>query len=212
MPEDPVNSVGQLQGGAPAGVASDSAGNFYFTDEEPNFPSETPHILKVTPQGSTSIVAGGGPDGFSGDNGPATEAALNAPQGLAVDAVGNIYVADNGNNRVRKIDTTGTITTIAGNGKFEFSGDNGPAISAGLNPFDLALDSTGDLFVVDQLNNRVRKIAPNGTITTVVGTGLAGYSGDGGPATQARLNVPSGIALDSFGNMYIADETPDERW
>src|ERR1700733_2627620 len=138
----PINSVGQLQGGAPYGVASDSAGNFYFTDEEPNFPSETPHILKVTPQGSTSIFAGGGPDGFSGDNGPATAAALNAPQGLAVDAVGNIYVADNGNNRVRKIDTTGTITTIAGNGKFEFSGDNGPAISPGSRAFHPGLHRT----------------------------------------------------------------------
>jgi uncharacterized protein (TIGR03437 family) len=201
-----INSVGQLQGGAPYGIASDSSGNFYFTDEEPNFPSQTPHILKVTPGGSTLIVAGTGPDGFSGDNGPAITAALNTPQGLAVDAAGDIYVADNGNERVRKIDTTGTITTIAGNGKFEFSGDNGPAISAGLDPFDLALDSTGDLFVVDQLNNRVRKIAPNGTITTVVGTGAPGYAGDGGPATQARLNLPSGIALDSAGNMYIADE------
>jgi uncharacterized protein (TIGR03437 family) len=202
----PINSLGQLLGGTPNGVTADRAGNFYLTDEEPGFPSEIPHILKVAPDGTTSIVAGNGPDGFSGDDGPATLAVLNTPRGVAVDAAGNIYVADYGNNRVRKVDTTGTINTIAGNGKFQFSGDNGLATAAGIDPFDLALDSAGDVLVVDQLNNRIRMIAPNGTITTVVGTGLAGYAGDGGAATEARLNLPSGIALDSSGNMYIADQ------
>ena len=122
-----INGVGQLQGGAPYGVTVDQAGNFYLTDEEPSFPSEMPHILKVGPDGTTTVIAGNGPDGFSGDDGPATLAVLNTPQGLAVDAAGNIYVADYGNHRVRKIDTTGNINTIAGNGKVQFSGDNGPA-------------------------------------------------------------------------------------
>ena len=200
-----ISSLGQLQGGVPAGAAMDKAGNFYVTDEEPGSTSEVPHVLKLEPDGTTSIVAGGGADGFSGDGGPATLAALNTPQGVAVDAAGNIFVADYGNNRVRKIDTTGTIETIAGNGKFQFSGDNGPATAAGIDPFDLALDSAGDLLVVDQSNNRIRKFAAAGTITTVVGTGLAGYSGDGGPATEAQLNFPTGIALDGAGNIYIAD-------
>ncbi len=201
-----INSLGQLQGGAPFGATVDQAGNFYLTAEEPSFPSELPQVLKIGPDGTTAVIAGNGPDGFSGDGGPATLAVFNTPQGVAVDAAGNIYVADYGNHRVRKIDTTGTINTIAGNGKVQFSGDNGPATSAGMDPFDLALDSAGDILVVDQLNNRIRKIAPNNTITTVVGTGVPGYSGDGGPAAEALLKLPSGIALDSSGNMYIADE------
>lgn len=190
-----INSVGQSEGGAPFGAAVDRAGNFYLTDEEPSFPSEIPHVLKVTLDGTTTIIAGNGPDGFSGDEGPATLAVLNTPQGLAVDAAGNIYVADYGNHRVRKIDTSGNINTIGGNGKVQFSGDNGPATSAGMDPFDLTVDSEGDVLVVDQFNNRIRRIAPNDTITTIVGTGVPGYSG-----------LPSGIALDGSGNMYIADE------
>jgi uncharacterized protein (TIGR03437 family) len=201
-----INSVGQLLGGSPFGAAVDQAGNFYITDEQPSFPSEIPHILQLTPGGTTSIIAGNGPDGFSGDDGPATLAVLNTPHGLAVDAAGDIYVADYGNHRVRKIDTSGNITTIGGNGKAQFSGDNGLATLAGMDPFDLALDSAGDVLVVDQLNNRIRKIAPDDTITTVAGTGMSGYSGDGGPAAQALLRLPSGIALDAQGNMYIADE------
>lgn len=201
-----IGEVGELGGGTPFGVTVDKAGNFYLTDEEPSFPSQMPHILKVAADGTTSIIAGNGPDGFSGDDGPATLAVLNTPQGLAVDAAGNIYVADRGNHRVRKIDTSGNINTIAGNGTDKFSGDNGLATSAGIDPADLAVDSAGNVLVVDQLNCRIRKIAPNDTITTVVGAGLPGYSGDGGPATGALLDFPSGIALDGSGNMYIADE------
>ncbi|MGP0070460.1 MAG: hypothetical protein ACLPWF_00800 [Bryobacteraceae bacterium] len=201
-----INPIGQLQGGEPFGVTVDPAGNFYVTDEEFSFSGETPHVLKLGVDGATTILAGNGGNGFSGDNGPATLAALNQPQGVAVDASGNIYVADWGNSRIRKIDTNGNISTFAGNGKGQFSGDNGPAISAGMDPYDLAFDSVGNLFVVDQSNNRIRMIAPNGTITTVVGTGVQGYAGDGGPGTQALLNFPSGIAVDRSGNLYIADE------
>ena len=201
-----INPLGQLQGGAPMGAAVDPSGNFYITDEEPSFPNEMPYVLRIAPDGTTTIVAGNGPDGFSGDGGPATLAVLNTPQGIAVDAGGNIYVADYGNHRVRKIDTSGNINTIAGNGKVLFSGDGGPATSAGIDPFDLAVDRTGDIFVVDQSNNRIREIMPDNTITTVVGTGLPGYSGDGGPATAAALNYPTGIALDASGNLYVSDE------
>jgi uncharacterized protein (TIGR03437 family) len=200
-----IASVGQLQEGAPYGVTVDQAGNFYLTDEVQSFPSEMPQVLKIGTDGTTTVIAGNGPDGFSGDDGPASLAVFNTPQGIAVDAAGNIYVADYGNHRIRKIDTSGNINTIAGNGKAQFSGDNGPALSAGMDPFDLALDSSGDILVVDQFNNRIRMIAPNNTITTVVGTGAPGYAGDGGAAAQALLRFPSGIALDHSGNIYIAD-------
>jgi uncharacterized protein (TIGR03437 family) len=199
-----INPFGQVLG-APNGVAVDQTGSFYVTDEEPNFPSENPHVLKLEPDGTTSIIAGSGPDGFGGDNGPAGDASISLPQGLAVDASGNIYLADFGNNRVRMINTQGIITTIAGNGKPFFSGEGGLATAAGINPVDVAVDAVGDLFVVDQGNNRIREITPNNIISTVVGTGVAGYTGDGGPATTATLDVPTGIALDQAGNLYIAD-------
>jgi trimeric autotransporter adhesin len=200
-----INTFGQLLG-SPFGAAVDQSGNFYVTDEEPSFPSENPHVLKLEPDGTTSIIAGTGPDGYAGDGLQAAGAGINLPRGLAVDTTGNIYLADFGDNRVRIIDTQGVIQTIAGNGKPLFSGDGGPAIAAGINPVDVAVDSQGDVFVLDQANNRVRKIAPNGNISTVVGNGLPGYQGDGGPATAAELNLPTGIAIDQAGNLYIADE------
>jgi uncharacterized protein (TIGR03437 family) len=199
-----ITSFGQVLG-SPAGVAVDPTGNFYVSDEEPGFAGETPHVLRIEPDGTTSVVAGAGANGYAGDGGPAAIAALNLPQGIAVDAARNTYIADWGNNRVRKVDTQGNINTIAGNGKLTFSGDNGPATAAGIDPYDVAIDSSGNLFVVDQLNNRIRKVATDGTITTVVGTGSPGYTGDGGPAAEAQLNFPTGIAVDHSGNLYIAD-------
>ena len=130
------------------------------------------------------------------------------PTGVAVDGAGNLYIADEWNDRVRKVAPGGTITTIAGgNGMPRFSGDGGPATSAQLNhPSRLALDSAGNLYIADLGNNRVRKVAPGGTIATIAGTGASGgSSGDGGPAQNAQLNSPAGVAVDIAGNLYIAD-------
>ena len=150
-----------------------------------------------------TTVAGNGTCCFSGDNGPATSAQLYNPQGVAVDAAGNLYIADTNNYRIRKV-SNGVITTVAGTGTAGFNGDNIPAASAQLHyPQGVAVDSAGNLYIVD--NGLVRKVS-NGVITTVAGTGTAGYSGDNGPATSA-LVAPAGVAVDVAGNLYIADPT-----
>lgn len=193
-----INTFGQLMG-APSAVAVDGAGNFYVTDDEPL-------VLEITKTGSTSIVAGDAQSGYSGDGGPATSAMIDNPTGVAVDAAGNVYFTDDTNSRIRKVTiSSGVVTTIAGNGKPSYSGDNGPALNAGFDPFDIAIDSQGNLYIADFLNSRVRKIGLDGTITTVAGTGIAGYAGDGGPAVAAGIAFPTGVALDSTGNLYIAD-------
>jgi uncharacterized protein (TIGR03437 family) len=146
---------------------------------------------------------------FSGDGGPAISASLNNPTALAVDAAGNVYIADQFNQRIRKVSTTGTITTVAGNGNAGFSGDGGPATSASLNyPGGIAVDATGNLYFNDDVNYRTRMIAAStGTISTIAGSGTAGFSGDGGTATAATLNGNFGVTLDLAGNLYIADST-----
>jgi uncharacterized protein (TIGR03437 family) len=156
-----------------------------------------------------NTFAGNGTIGYSGDNGPATSAQLNQPGGVAVDAAGNVYIADTVNNRIRKV-ANGVISTVAGNGTLGYSGDDGPATSAQLSwPEGVAVDSAGNLYVADQNNNRIRKVS-NGVITTVAGNGMPGSSGDNGPATSARLYGPRGVAVDSAGNLYIAD-TSNQR-
>jgi uncharacterized protein (TIGR03437 family) len=231
----------------PVGVAVDTAGNVYIADSLNN------RIRKVTPAGTISTVAGNGSPGFSGDGGPATSAAIWAPSGVAVDSAGNLYIADLtngrirkvdaggtirtvpggdnlflpagiavdsagniyvaevGNNRIRKLTTAGVISTVAGNGVKGFSGDGGPATAASLNLFGahdgLAVDNAGNLYIPDIANNRVRKVDTSGLITTIAGNGIAGFSGDGSPATTAGLNNPSDITIDSSGNLYIADTT-----
>jgi len=158
--------------------------------------------------GLISTVAGNGTAGFSGDGGPATSASLNDPAGVAVDSLGNLFISDWANERVRKVDAnTGFISTVAGNGTEGFSGDGGPATSASLNdPTGVAVDSLGNLYIGEQDNERVRKVDANtGLISTVAGDGTKGFSGDGGPATSASLYEPSGVAVDSLGNLFIAD-------
>jgi uncharacterized protein (TIGR03437 family) len=185
----------------PAGVTVDSADNLYIAEDFNN------RIRKVS-GGTITTVAGNGNEGFAGDGGPATSASLNGPSGVAVDSAGNLYIADAGNFVVRKV-SAGTITTVAGNGGSGsccISGDGGPATSAYLEPVSVVVDSAGNLYINDLFNNnRIRKVS-GGTITTVAGNGVRGFSGDGGPATSASLNTGyGGTALDSAGNLYIAD-------
>jgi len=126
---------------------------------------------------------------------------------VALDPAGNLYIADFGNSRVRKVTPGGTISTYAGTGTPGFAGDGGPATAAQLSfPQGVALDSAGNLYIADSNNNRIRKVTPGGTISTYAGTGLQGFSGDGGPAIDAQLWFPVGVALDSAGNLYIADQ------
>jgi len=182
---------------SPVGIGVDSFGNLYIADALNN------RIRKVS-NGVITTVAGTGTQGFSGDTGPATNAQLNVPTGVAADSAGNIYIADANNNRVRKV-ASGVITTAAGNGFYHFGGDNGPASLALFNvPFAVAVDSAGNLYIADRENNRIRRIS-NGVITTVAGNGTAGFSGDGGLAINAQLDYPTGVAVDSAGNLYIAD-------
>ncbi|HEY6161373.1 MAG TPA: T9SS type A sorting domain-containing protein [Bacteroidia bacterium] len=153
-----------------------------------------------------STIGGNGTPGYSGDNGPATSARFLYPYGLALDASGNLYIADNGNNCIRKIDVNGIITTVAGTGAQGYSGDNGPATSATFYyPYDVAVDAAGNIFICDYGNSVIRKVDVNGMITTVAGTGVAGFSGDGGLAVNAKLDRPVGVDLDANGNMYISD-------
>ncbi len=185
---------------APWGVAIDGTGNLYIAD------ALNHRIRKVATSGIITTVAGNGSVGFSGDGGPATSASLYNPVGVAFDGAGNFYIADQQNQRIRKVAASGVITTVAGNGLFTFGGDGGAATDANLaNPSGVAIDGTGNLYIADALNHRIRKVATNGIITTVAGTGAAGFSGDGGAATAASLNNPSGIAVDGTGNLYIAD-------
>ena len=157
-------------------------------------------IRKVSASGIITTVAGTGTAGFSGDGGPATAARLNWPDGVAVDASGNLFVADVFNGRIRKVSASGIITTVSGGGS---GGDGGPATAAGLSfPSGVAVDSFGNLFIADRLHDRIRKVSTSGIITTVAGGGIGG---DGGLATAAVLNEPFGVAVDAMGNLFIAD-------
>jgi uncharacterized protein (TIGR03437 family) len=183
------------------GVAVDNAGSYYVADPSNNL------VLKVNASGTLNTVAGNGSSGYSGDGGPATSAALYGPYGVAVDGAGNLFIADTRNERIRKVNTAGIITTVAGNGTYGYSGDGGPATSAALyDPYGVAVDGAGNLYIADTGNERIRKVNTAGIITTVAGKGTYGYSGDGGPATSAALYGPYGVAVDGAGNLYIADQ------
>lgn len=159
-----------------------------------------------TPTFTITTIAGNGVAGYSGNGGPAIKAELNDPRGVVTDPAGNVYFCDRDNNVVQKIDTNGVLTTIAGTGVAGYNGDNIPGTQAQLNsPWRVTIDPAGNLYIADAANDRIRKLAPNGIITTVVGTGQPGYSGDNGPALAATLRIPEQAELDVFGNMFIAD-------
>ena len=186
----------------PAGIALAPGGALYIADTKNN------RIRRVA-GGIITTVAGNGKPGFEGDNGPATRAALSEPQAVAVSADGTLYIADTGNNRVRRVDSGGTITTVAGNGEARFSGEGMAAKDSSLNgPTGIAVAAEGTLYVADTGNNRIRKIA-GGIISTVAGNGEARYGGDGGQARAASLAAPTGLALGSDGTLYVADTDND---
>ena len=187
---------------SPRGITVASNGDFYIGDRSNN------KIRKVTAlTGIITTYAGTGTAGYSGDGALATLARLNRPQGIHLASNGDLYIADALNSAIRKVAAvTGIITTYAGTGTAGFSGDGGAATSAQLNaPEAMHLNSVGDLYIADTVNNRIRRVSSGGTITTVAGTGTAGSAGDGGSATAAQLDTPRGIAIGSNGAYYIGD-------
>jgi sugar lactone lactonase YvrE len=223
-------------------VALDGHGNLYLAD--PGEDDVGTRIRKVDASGRITTFAGTATQGFAGDGGPATSAQLHTPTGVAADVAGNVYIADSGNHRVRKVSPAGTISTVAGNGQQATSGDGGPATAAGVSPFSVAADGQGSLYISDAVNgrlrkvdasgrittlaavdepgglavdaqgnvyvadvrkNRIRKVTPAGALSTVAGRSRPPFTGDYGPATGARLQSPTSVALDAQGNLFIAD-------
>ncbi len=189
----------------PIGICGDQKGNIYFTESFNHI------VRKIDTGGVLTTFAGIGSPGFTGDSGPATGAQLNSPLAITFDPKGNMYVVDIGNSRIRKIDTAGIITTIAGNGTSGYNGDSIAAITAILNnPLDIASDTTGNIYIADLRNYRIRKIDIAGVITTIGGNGTAGFSGDSVSATAAQM-TPLGIATDKQGNIFISDSSDRVR-
>ena len=182
------------------GIAVDRWGNLYLAD------TDNHRVRKISPSGVIGTLAGTGVAGFSGDGGPAAAAQLNLPYGLAADLAGYVYVADLGNDRVRRIGPDGVITTVAGNGIRGSSGDGGAATGAQLlTPRNVVVDAAGNLYFSEFEGHRVRKVTPDGKISTVAGTGVAGFRGDGGQAVNAQFAFPAGLAVDRLGALYVAD-------
>lgn len=186
-------------------IAIDTKSNLYIADGATN------EVYEIDSSGKLTVIAGNGKAGYSGDNGPAVDASLNGPTSIAVDDKGTLFIADSNNMVVREVDTAGTIKTVAGtipdnSPPTQFVGDGGSATKAHLSfPVSIALDRQGNLYIADDFNQRIRKVDASGTITTIAGTGERGYAGDNGYASSAKLSYPSGVAVDDFGNIYIAD-------
>ncbi|MDR0233551.1 MAG: hypothetical protein LBI31_01900, partial [Zoogloeaceae bacterium] len=178
----------------PAGIAIDAAGNLYVAD------SQNHRIRKVTPKGVVSTIAGSGKEGFA--NGKGVAAQFHRPSGIAIDAAGNLYVADTGNNRIRKVTPKGMVSTFAGSGKTGDADGLGSAAQF-FTPASITVDKAGNLYVVDSIGNRVRKITPEGKVSTLAGSGEQGFAD--GKGSAARFLDPYGIAIDAAGNLYVAD-------
>jgi trimeric autotransporter adhesin len=204
-------TAAQLQ--TPAGIAVDGAGNIYVADRDASV------VREISSTGTITTVAGTGTAGFNGDGGQANQAQLNVPMGLAMDGAGNLFIADSENQRIRKVSTNGTISTVAGNGGGGYGGDGGPATATELDePEGVAVDAAGNIYIADTVNDRVREVSANGNISTVAGTGVSAVygsiwdetgvsttTGDNGPATSAAVVLPTDVTVDRAGNLYIAD-------
>lgn len=187
-------------GPMPQGVAVDDEGNVYVADYFNH------RVRRISPSQTITTIAGTGEPGSGGDGGPASEATLSHPVGLAVDRAGNLYIADSGNSRIRVIDRNGRIRAFAGTGEPGRSGDGGLALAARLDgPAGIAIDRAGNLFIADSANHMVRVVRTNGTIEAIAGVGNPGSKGDGGPAAKAELNLPVAVAADDRGDVYVAD-------
>lgn len=183
--------------GIPRDIAVSEDGTLYITAGH--------RIRRVSPDGTIATIAGGDVPGFSGDGGPASQALLNVPYGIAIDRSGSVYFVDRGNQRVRKISPDGIIRTVAGNGMHGFSGDGGQAVNARLaSPIGIEISGMGTLYIADVQNHRIRPVSADGFITTLAGNGTAASSGDGGPAAQAGIRFPIHVTVDREGNLYAS--------
>jgi sugar lactone lactonase YvrE len=205
----PSSEIPSVEFLSPDGIAVGSDGTLIITDCDDH------RIYLVDTAGAVAsygVGSGGIDNGFGGDGGPAEKAHYSCPAGVALDERGDIYVADHGNNRVRKIDPSGVVTTVAGSGapgvnQGDYTGDVGSATHARLSePIGVAVGPEGDLYIADRDNAAVRDVAPNGIITTLAGTGVSGYSGDGGPARRAKLSDPENIVVDHRGRVFFTDQ------